>query len=878
MAKTMLIDAAQSEETRVAVLDNNGRLEEFDLDITSKQQIKGDIYLAKVTRVEPSLQAAFVNFGGNRHGFLPFSEIHPDYYKIPVADREALQAEIEEILSQREANEDADEDEVEDVVAEVIAELEANDSIPPAAEDLVDEGESSKSKKKPAKKTTRKKKAAEDEVAEEVDEKPKKKSTRRTTKPKTSKAMATKTDEVVDTKEVPKDGEESPKPKKRAPRKSTKKKTDDTEAKDDSEIKENKPTKPRSQSKAKSTKVDKADAGDDNPSSDSNDGESDDSANKRQGGRRGNRYRRSNGRHNNNRRSGGASSRGRNRDQDDNGKGDVQSLIFRRLHRRYKIQEVIKRGQIVLVQATKEERGNKGAAMTSYLSLPGRYSVLMPNSPRSGGVSRKIFDRKERDRLKKIFAKLEIPQGMSAILRTAGVGQSATDIQRDYDYLQKTWGQIRETTMSSTAPAMIYQEGSVIKRAIRDVFSEEVGAIHISGKEALAEAKEFMGMLVPTQVDKIKEHKAKDPLFVHYKAEEQIAAIDNHTITLKSGGYLVFSPTEALVAIDINSGRSTRERHIEETALNTNLEAAEEIARQMRLRDLGGLLVIDFIDMEDHRHNVLVERKLEAAVAKDRARIQMSRISQFGLLEMSRQRLRPSLTESHFITCPTCDGQGMIRTTESAAVVILRAVAQECASSKGGVIAIRLPEAVCLYLLNNKRSNVSALEKRYDIRIDLTIDSTLGESQYVLEYQQANGGVSSKRSDDVVDTSVDHNTDKPKKAPSKRGRKNTRSRKKDDGNEAESAQNNEPAKDKDLTTTEEKPQAQAKSPNKSSAATKAPSPYKAKEVRDDAKSKDTKDTVEVKSVPAPEKVDPGYEVITEVADKPKKGWWRKVVS
>ncbi len=878
MAKTMLIDAAQSEETRVAVLDGNGRLEEFDLDITSKQQIKGDIYLAKVTRVEPSLQAAFVSYGGNRHGFLPFSEIHPDYYKIPVADREALQAEIEEILAQRAQHDEDDEDEVEEVVAEVIAELEANDGLPPAAEDLVDEDDAKSSKgkktakkapakKSAAKKTTLRKKKTEDDAtneAAESEEAPKKKSIRRT---KTIKAMANKGEEVKDTQNAPNEGDDSKKLKKRAPRKKAAPK-DNAKKKDDSNAE---------------SKSDAQTSGDNNDQSDGQ--KSNNNKRNNNGGRRGNRYRRSSGGRNNsnnsNNRRGGNNNRGRHRsNDDDNGKGDVQSLIFKRLHRRYKIQEVIKRGQIVLVQATKEERGNKGAAMTSYLSLPGRYSVLMPNSPRSGGVSRKIFDRKERDRLKKIFSKLEIPQGMSAILRTAGVGQSADDIQRDYDYLQQTWGKIRETTLSSTAPALIYQEGSVIKRAIRDIFSEDVGNIYISGKAALKEAKDFMTMLVPSQVKKIKEHKANDPLFVHHKAEEQIAAIDNHTITLKSGGYLVFSPTEALVAIDINSGRSTRERHIEETALNTNLEAAEEIARQMRLRDLGGLLVIDFIDMEDHRHNVLVERKLEAAVAKDRARIQISRISQFGLLEMSRQRLRPSLTESHFITCSTCDGQGIIRTTESAAIVILRAIAQECANNKGGVIAIRLPEAVCLYLLNNKRTNVSALEQRYEMRIDLTIDSTLGESQYVLEHQKEDGSAMPKQSNDSKSVTQDDNkNEKPKRSSNSRGRKNNTKPRKDD---------DKLVQDKQVeVVVEAKPeQTEAPTPSKKAPAKRKPTAKSSSDVANDSASKDEPIKVAAKvdvepiktEAPKPEKVDPGYEIITEATDKPKKGWWGKIVS
>ncbi len=848
MAKKMLIDATQDEETRVAVLDNNGRLEEFDLEITSRQQIKGNIYLAKVTRVEPSLQAAFVNFGGNRHGFLPFSEIHPDYFRIPVADREALQAEIEALLAKRQENEEEDVLEEDEEVAEVLAELaEESEEQDLAAEETAD--------------------------AEEAEEAPVEKPKRGRRK----SAKATKTEEVKDEADV------------------------EALAETEGALEE--------------LNEDEGDESSDeeSPEGETAEGDGGEGGDKNQRrGRRGYRFRRGGGR-NGGGRSGGRDSRGGGRNsggrgrrprEEDEEPEDIQSYIFRRLHRSYKIQEVIKRGQIMLVQATKEERGNKGAAMTTYMSLPGRYCVLMPNSPRSGGVSRKIHDRKERDRLKDIFAGLEVPDGMSAILRTAGVGQEGDDIHRDYDYLQKTWGQIREKTLASTAPALIYQEGSVIKRAIRDIFREEISEVMIAGQAALDEAKDFMNMLIPHQAKKIKAHKAPNPLFVHYKAEEQIAAIDNHTITLKSGGYLVFSPTEALVAIDINSGRSTRERHIEETALNTNLEAAEEIARQMRLRDIGGLVVIDFIDMEDHRHNILVERKLEAALSKDRARIQIGRISQFGLLELSRQRLRPSLTESHFVTCAACQGQGMVRTTESLAVVILRAIAQEGSKGTGGTVTVTVPTAVALYLLNNKRDNLNVMEERYQFDIEISVDNSHGESHYELTRQKGspNGRVSEagdhdddltddgeteNTAEDVTETTEEGSSDEQPRSRRRgqRGGRNRRGGRGRDGERSEGGETRESVgPEKELQPTEhapedhepaaaieEKPKRAARTKKADAPAAESPAePVAAKPVI-----KEDPDTVLFKAVA---KVDKSYETVNEAPDKPKKGWWRKAIS
>lgn len=858
MAKKMLIDATQHEETRVAVLDNNGRLEEFDLEIQSRQQIKGNIYLAKVTRVEPSLQAAFVNFGGNRHGFLPFSEIHPDYYRIPVSDREALQAEIESMLSKRQSPEESEEmdseEEMEADIAEALDELNEGDSEQPSEAESHTQAET-------------------EIIAEEKEEQPAAKKPR-------GRKRATKevTEQVADTNEDA------------AAEKQNAEQTDASE-------------------------------GEQQPS-ENGEGQGD----KRRGGRRGYRYRRGGG--------GGGGSRGQQRgrggrgryrdaprgnsgEDDPDEEQDIQSYLFRRLHRSYKIQEVIKRGQIMLVQATKEERGNKGAAMTTYLSLPGRYSVLMPNSPRSGGVSRKVHDRGERDRLRDIFAGLNVPDGMSVILRTAGVSQKAEEIGRDYTYLQTNWSSVREKTLASTAPALIYQEGSVVKRAIRDIFREDISDIFIAGKEAYEEAKEFMEMLVPTQVKKIKEHKAEDPLFVHHRAEEQIAAIDNHTITLKSGGYLVFAPTEALVSIDINSGRSTRERHIEETALNTNLEAAEEIARQLRLRDIGGLIVIDFIDMEDHRHNILVERKFESALSKDRARIQIGRISQFGLLELSRQRLRPSLTESHFMTCPTCQGQGMIRTTESMAVVILRAIAQEGSKAKGGVIRLAVSQEVCMYLLNQKRESISSLEERYDLDVALSIDPSLGAASFTLNREKGEpvqhrsievDADSEEIAEESIETSddnsgepipqIDNSESRPARRRGRRGGRNRRGGRDRDGRPEQFSSDEGGATDdprgerpqrgqhrnmspvataspeKELQPTDHAPEDHEPEPAES-----ADKPKKTRGRKAEATA-ETPDIPQEELVPSKAAVPPArtvkeYEVVNQAPETPKKGWWRK---
>jgi ribonuclease E len=586
----MLIDASHPEETRVVVLDGN-RLEEFDYESSERSQLKGNIYLAKVTRVEPSLQAAFVEYGGNRHGFLPFSEIHYDYYRIPIADREALLAEQARL----------DEETVGD---------EPNGEADPEAEPDGPQAED----------------AADAELAGPLDDEA------------ASEAAA-------------------------------------ENAKDSAE--------------GKVEEVD-VETGVDTVGGD---------------------------------------------DVEENARKRAARLL-----RRYKIQEVIKRRQVMLVQVSKEERGNKGAALTTYLSLAGRYCVLMPNTARGGGISRKIGSAADRRRLKNVISKLDIPDGMAVIVRTAGSERSKVEIKRDYEYLMRLWSQIRETTLQSTAPALIHEEANLIKRAIRDLYSRDMGDILVEGEEGYKAAKDFMKSLMPSHARHVKQYKAASvPLFYHYKVEGQLDAMHSSSVQLRSGGYIVINPTEALVAIDVNSGKATRERHIEETALKTNIEAADEIARQLRLRDLAGLIVIDFIDMEESRHNREVERRFKEAMRHDRARIQFGRISPFGLLEMSRQRLRPSLFETSTVPCDRCGATGFLRSTGSAAQHVLRVLEEEGIHRGGGELTIALPSELALYLLNERRARLTDVEARHGLRIRVERNDDLIAPDYDLERLRTTG-------------------------------------------------------------------------------------------------------------------------------------------
>ncbi len=658
MTKRMLIDATHPEETRVAVVSGT-KLEEYDYETVVRKQLKGNIYLVKVTRVEPSLQAAFVDFGGNRHGFLPFPEIHPDYYRIPIADREALLAEERAIAAAQAARED-EEDE-----AELAAQGHSLDDFDDE-DDSADEHEGDE----PA--------AGNVSMAEEA------------YVPRHTGSLA------ADMAEESQASVEN--------------------AEDDAEAEEAQNAAHAEQHSHEET----AEAPPAAPAESHGEGEPAQAPAAE----------------------GAAAATDEEKDDVETVGGDVvESPVYRSsIKRRYKIQEVIKRNQIMLIQISKEERGNKGAAVTSYISLPGRYCVLMPNSPRGGGVSRKVSNAKDRQRLKKILQELNVPEGMSVILRTAGVARSKAEIKRDLDYLLRLWDQIREYTLKSSAPALIYEEGNLIKRAIRDLYRRDIDEVHVAGEVAYTSARDFMQTLMPSHAERIHHYKEENiPLFFRYQVESQIDEIHNPTVHLKSGGYIVINPTEAMVSVDVNSGRATKGRHIEETALKTNIEAADEIARQLRLRDQGGLIVIDFIDMEDKRNNRIVERRMRDAMQTDRARIQLGRISAFGLLELSRQRLHPSLVETNFEVCKHCTGSGLVRTIETTAVIILRAIEEEGLRNRASEITVNLPGEVALYIFNHKREMLANIERRYSLRVSLHADESLLKPAYNIEVTKTTG-------------------------------------------------------------------------------------------------------------------------------------------
>ncbi len=616
MATRMLIDARHSEETRVAVLKGN-RIEEFDFESAEHKQIKGNIYLAKVTRVEPSLQAAFVDFGGNRHGFLAFSEIHPDYYQIPAEDRQAL-LEEDAAAAEEEARLRAEEEE------EGIAPGEEYDAEDESAESLAED-------------------LAEDGV-EEID--------------------TSEKDKVATIEDGASDDDDS----------------DEDEDDDESD---------EADGEASEEDSEKADGEEDKP-------------------RRGRRRR---GR----RRQGGGDKKGRSRSK------EVDEVRAKRqaLRRRYKIQDVIQRRQVVLVQVVKEERGNKGAALTTYLSLAGRYTVLMPNSSHGGGISRKINSSSDRKRLKQVVSDLSLPKTMGLIVRTAGLSRTKTEIKRDFDYLARVWDKIREKTLSSTAPSLVHSDSDLIKRAIRDIYNRDIEEVIVEGEDGYKLAKGFMKLLMPSHARRVKAYSDPVPMFQRYGAEDQLRAMYDPMVQLKSGGYLVINPTEALVSIDINSGRSTKEHGIEQTAVATNVEAAKEIARQLRLRDMAGLVVIDFIDMEYNSNVRKVEKAMKEALKNDRARIQVGRISGFGLMEMSRQRLRTGVLEATTRPCPHCDGTGLVRTASSAGLSALRLIEDEAAKGKGTVIRLAASTEAAVYLLNAKRADLGEIEARYGVTVEV---------------------------------------------------------------------------------------------------------------------------------------------------------------
>ncbi len=658
MADKMLIDASHEEETRVVVVRGN-RIEEFDFESEHKKQIRGNIYLAKVTRVEPSLQAAFVDYGGNRHGFLAFAEIHPDYYQIPLADRQAL--------LRAEAEEHRRDDDVEHVETA---------RIDPATQEQPDVGIVAKDEPD----------APIEAVAEVV--------------------------ETIEAAEVVEAVEEAPAKKAAKPRRSRKKVVPaadeataeaDAVASSDDEGATGGEMAAMVETDTISEDVDARRRGGDDEDDDDHDHEEEVIENV------------------------GA----------EDAMEEVPDRVQRKPRKQYRIQEVIKRRQILLVQVAKEERGNKGAALTTYLSLAGRYSVLMPNTARGGGISRKITSPQDRKRLKEIAKMLEVPQGMGVILRTAGANRTKVEVKRDFEYLMRLWENVRTLTLASTAPCLVYEEGSLIKRSIRDLYNKDIGEIIVSGEEGYREAKDFMKMLMPSHAKVVQPYRDIHPIYSRSGIEAQLDRMLQPQVTLKSGGYLIINQTEALVSIDVNSGRSTREHSIEDTALQTNLEAADEVARQLRLRDLAGLVVIDFIDMEEKRNNRAVEKKLKDCLKNDRARIQVGRISHFGLLEMSRQRIRASVLESTTQVCSHCGGTGHVRSQSSVALHVLRGIEEYLLKNTTHDITVRTTPEIALYILNHKRQTIVDYEARFGVSIIIDADGAVGAQHFAIDRGEA---------------------------------------------------------------------------------------------------------------------------------------------
>jgi ribonuclease E len=638
MAKKMLIDATHPEETRVVVVDGT-KVEEFDFESLSKRQLAGNIYLAKVTRVEPSLQAAFVDYGGNRHGFLAFSEIHPDYYQIPVADREALLREEREY-------------------AEAMAE-------------------------------------------EEEEQKPKRRRSRRG-KPSGTRAESSNGDAVA---------------------RGTPSGMDVVDLGDEDDLAADLTPPEEAADVAEAVAEDTAGvtgAAEDEPISADEDSAAEDAAEEAEEDEAEDEEAR------------GEAAPSAEMVADDDTEEDIRPVRKQR-PRKYKIQEVVKVRQIMLVQVVKEERGNKGAALTTYLSLAGRYCVLMPNTARGGGISRKITQAADRKKLKEIATALDVPQGAGLIIRTAGSQRTKTEIKRDYEYLQRQWEQVRELTLRSIAPAPIYQEGDLIHRTIRDLYNRDIDEVLVEGEAGYRQAKAFMKMIMPSHAKNVKHYADPLPIFARYKVEGYLADMFNPVVQLKSGGYIVIGVTEALVAIDVNSGRATKEGSIEETALKTNLEAAEEVARQLRLRDLAGLIVIDFIDMDERRNNAAVEKRLKDRLKTDRARIQVGRISTFGLLEMSRQRLRPGMLEATTRACPHCHGTGLLRSDDSLGLSILRQLEEEGTRGRAKEVLLTAPVGIVNFLINHKRDYIEAIEGRTGMAIRIEADAHMVSPEYKVE-------------------------------------------------------------------------------------------------------------------------------------------------
>ncbi|WP_170367060.1 Rne/Rng family ribonuclease [Ruegeria arenilitoris] len=739
MAKKMLIDATHAEETRVVVVDGN-KVEEFDFESENKRQLAGNIYLAKVTRVEPSLQAAFVDYGGNRHGFLAFSEIHPDYYQIPVADREAL---MEEERAYAEA-------------------MKARD-----------EAEESKPKKRRSRSRSKAAEVKTDDPVETLDV--------------SAEPTGMETIDLVEEDAADQDVPEGTSPMETVAETPVEEPSGDAsdEPADEKAEADAAPAEPVEADEPEADLADETDVEADEAQPDA--AAKDDTIESV---------------------------------ADDDDSEDIRPPRKPR-PRRYKIQEVIKVRQVLLVQVVKEERGNKGAALTTYLSLAGRYCVLMPNTARGGGISRKITNAADRKKLKEIASEIDVPMGAGLIIRTAGAKRTKSEIKRDYEYLQRLWEQIRELTLKSIAPAKIYEEGDLIKRSIRDLYNRDIDEVLVEGEGGYRIAKDFMKMIMPSHAKNVKRYEDQLPLFARYQVESYLAGMFNPTVQLKSGGYIVIGVTEALVAIDVNSGRATKEGSIEETALKTNLEAAEEVARQLRLRDLAGLIVIDFIDMDERKNNLAVEKRLKDKLKTDRARIQVGRISGFGLLEMSRQRLRPGMLEATTQPCPSCHGTGLIRSDDNMALSILRQIEEEGTRRRSREVLVRCPVSIANFLMNQKREHIAQIEARYGLSVRIEGDIHLVSPDFSMEkfktasriVPEASAPVVSATAslmdlvdseDEVEDSAVEPEQAEEEAKPKRKRRRRRRKKNGGNGEQAEATSSDEAAEDK--ATTEAQPE------------------------------------------------------------------------
>lgn len=768
MSKKMLIDAAHPEEVRVAVVSQN-KIEDFDFESASRKPLRGNIFLARVTRVEPSLQAAFVDYGGNRHGFLAFSEIHPDYYQIPVSDRNLLQEaeqEVAELAAELELSQRGDEEDDDDGHADSRDDDGDNDDNDDAAQAASD-GPAASDEQAASDDVADDDTTAEDEQSNTVQPSDEQPAERR------GSAEEEEEEEEADEDDQPSDDDDE---------------GDAPALKAEAEPQTGDATADTAQSDEPDGAADTTDASDETISEAAADDDAEDDADVE------------------------ASSDDDDEQTDDPVKSAraTRNALFERyknakrkranLLRNYKIQEVIKRRQILLIQVVKEERGNKGAALTTYLSLAGRYCVLMPNTARGGGISRKIANGSDRRRLRRVVDSLEVPRGMGLIIRTAGAKRTKIEIKRDYDYLLRLWENIRSLTLKSIAPCLIYEEASLIKRAIRDLYDKDISKVYVEGEDGYREAKDFMKMLMPSHAKNVQPYKDRAPIFLKNGVETQLDGMYHPSVRLKSGGYIVIHQTEALVAIDVNSGRATRERNIEQTALKTNVEAAEEAARQFRLRDLAGLIVIDFIDMEEPRNNRKVERALKDAMKADRARVQVGRISSFGLLELSRQRRRSGIVDGTTQGCPTCSGAGVIRSHNMAALRILRAIEGEAIAGKFGTICVRTSIDVSLHVLNHHRDWINRIETGNGVSIEIIADSNKHGDEYDVETSGAPREVQKDatviRADQTDPIEIDEpetedvvarDSDDGEERPKKRRRRRRSRRDRDDADQAETA-------------------------------------------------------------------------------------------